>query len=292
MNSISRYLRYIAVAAVAAAIGISASNVFGQDESRENTKERSFCSSDNWSGDKVSYRDLREMTLTSTGSLNVDSGQNGGISVKGEERSDVLVRACVQTMGATEAEAKSLASAIRVETSPAVKAVSSAGDNHWSVSYQILVPRATNLQLAAHNGGISISGVDGAADFETMNGGVRLTNLSGDVKGRTTNGGVNIVLSGTSWRGSGLDVRTTNGGVRILMPLNYSAHVETSTVNGGVSSDIPGLNVDREDIAGSRVHGSRAVRISTDINGGGAPIRVVTTNGGVKIGTTEKRVTP
>jgi len=29
---------------------------------------------------------------------------------------------------------------------------------------------------------------------------------------------------------------------------------------------------------------NRAVRINTDLNGGGAPIRVVTTNGGVKIG--------
>jgi hypothetical protein len=214
MNILSRNLKYIAAAAVTAAIGITAASAFGQEAgSKDNTRsEKSFCSGENWSGNNVSLRDLREMTIPASGTLNVNGGQNGSISVKGKERSDVLVRACVQTMGATEIEAKSLASAIRVETSPAITAVSSAGDNHWSVSYEVLVPRSTNMQLAAHNGGISISGVDGSADFETTNGGVRLANVSGDVNGRTTNGGVDVVLSGNAWRGSGLDVKTTNGG--------------------------------------------------------------------------------
>src|SRR2546430_4505707 len=37
--------------------------------------------------------------------------------------------------------------------------------------------------------------------------------------------------------GEELNVRTTNGGVNLVMPDNYSAHLETSTVNGNVSSD-------------------------------------------------------
>ena len=66
---------------------------------KEKLKERSssFCSDNNWSsGDKVSYHDLREMTVAAGGVLDVDAGQNSGISVKGENRSDVLVRACIQ----------------------------------------------------------------------------------------------------------------------------------------------------------------------------------------------------
>jgi hypothetical protein len=115
-----------------------------------------------------------------------------------------------------------------------------------------------------------------------MNGGVSLVNLSGDVKGKTTNGGVHIVLSGNSWHGSGLDVTTTNGGVHISMPENYAAHVEAGTVNGGFSSDIPALNVTTEDVKGDWGH-SRAKRIETNLNGGGPPIKVTTTNGGVHI---------
>ena len=75
------------------------------------------------------------------------------------------------------------------------------------------------------------------------------------------------------------------------MPENYAAHVETGTVNGGFSSDIPSLNVEKTtDEYGRR---QRPTKVSTDINGGGAPIRVSTTNGGVRISTpggSEKKV--
>ena len=279
MNYLSRNLRHIASACIALAIGMAGVNAFAQ----ERRSERGFCSNENWSSDgRSSASDVREIPLSATGSLSVDSNQNGGISVMGEERGNVLVRACIQAWGSSEAEAKALAAAIRINTSGTIKADNPSGDKNWSVSYQILVPRSTDLNLTAHNGGIHIRGVNGTAEFETQNGGVHLSDVSGSVKGRTTNGGVHVELTGTSWRGSGLDVTTTNGGVHVSMPRNYAAHVETGTVNGGFKSNIPGLAV--EDKEG---YGHRAKRVSADINGGGAPIRIVTTNGGVKIGSSE-----
>lgn len=287
MAFISRNLRHIAVLSVAIAIGVSAANTYGQQERDKSGKEKSkaFCSNNNWSGDdKVSASDLRELSVAASSSLVVDAGKNGGVSVKGEDRSDVLVKACVQAWGTSEEAAKAAAGSIRINTSGTIKAESSGEDRNWSVSYQILVPRSTNLNLKAHNGGISISGVDGSSEFETVNGGINISNLSGSVKGRTTNGGVNVSLSGTSWRGSGLDVITTNGGVNITMPENYAATVETGTVNGGFKSDIPSLNVTEENIKGDDWSAkSRAKRIQTAFNGGGAPIKIITTNGGVKI---------
>ncbi len=293
MKSINRNLSYLAVALMALVIGTAAVSAFGQDDAKSRAKaekaehktehkDKGFCSSNNWSSDdRVSTNELREMTVVSTGSLNVDGRQNGGVSVKGEDRSDVLIRACVQAWGKTDEAAKSLASNVKIGTDGKIRAENSDSDNNWSVSYDIRVPRSTNLNLTAHNGGVSISNVDGTAEFETQNGGVFLSNVSGNYKGRTMNGGVFVKLAGTGWKGGGLDVTTTNGGVNIEMPENYAAHVETGTVNGGFSSDIRGLEMPKSDENGRR----RASRISTDINGGGAPIRVVTTNGGVRIGT-------
>ena len=140
--------------------------------------------------------------------------------------------------------------------------------------------------LNAHNGGISINSVDGTLNFETSNGGVSLYDVAGDVKGRTTNGGVNVSLSGSSWKGSGLDVTTTNGGVNLSLPENYAANIETGTVNGGFNSDIASLNIEKPD-RGER--GSRPLKINAPINGGGAPIRVVTTNGGVRINSADRK---
>ena len=111
--------------------------------------------------------------------------------------------------------------------------------------------------------------------------------VAGDVRGRTMNGGVNVMFAGNSWKGSGLDITTTNGGVHLSMPDTYAANIETGTVNGGFKSDIPALNVTTEDIRGGNRH-SRATRLNMALNGGGAPIRVLTTNGGVKISSTTK----
>jgi DUF4097 and DUF4098 domain-containing protein YvlB len=240
-------------------------------------KEKGFCS-ENWSSnDKESYRELREMNVAAGGVLDVDAGRNGGVSVRGDNRSDILIRACVQAWGATQGDAKAAADSVKISTGSSVRA-DGADESNYSVSFQIFVPRNTDLRLKAHNGGISISSVDGNLQFETMNGGVSLDNVGGDVKGRTTNGGVNVNLIGNSWRGNGLEVQTSNGGVHISMPETFAANIETGTVNGGFSSDIPSLTVEKDDQG--RVRNKHVV---ASLNGGGAPIRVSTTNGGVRI---------
>ncbi|PYT00327.1 MAG: hypothetical protein DMF63_07065 [Acidobacteria bacterium] len=275
-------------AAIAAALlFLSTTILFGQAESAgkyngDKAKNREFCSSDWSNGDRVSVRDLREMTLPASGSLSVDGGRNGGIRVKGSERSDIVVRACVQAWGTTDEAAKAAVAGVKISTSGGTIRAEGVGEENYSVSYELLVPRSIDLNLRAQNGGIGISGVEGRLEFETQNGGVHLDNVAGDVKGRTTNGGVHVDLAGNSWKGSGLDVSTTNGGVHLSMPNSYAANVETGTTNGGFHSDIPALSVDTENVKGPTRH-QRATRLNTVLNGGGAPIRLITTNGGVHI---------
>ena len=102
--------------------------------------------------------------------------------------------------------------------------------------------------------------------------GVTLARLAGDVHGATTNGGLHIELVGDHWDGKGLDVETVNGGVKMSIPANYSGHLETGTTNGHTEADFP--------IA---VHGPLGKAMSFDLGNGGATVRVITTNGGVKI---------
>ena len=269
------------VAFVLSGIDVSAQDK-EKDKYNNKTYSREFCSNDWSNGDKVSGRDLREVTV-SGGSLTVDGKRNGGIQVRGENRSDILIRACVQTWANTAEAAQAMAKEIRLETTGTVRAEGVSEENGWSVSYQILVPRSTNLKLTTMNGGISISDVEGTMEFDAKNGGIHLNNLAGSVKGRTTNGGLHIELTGNTWKGDGIDVETTNGGVHLSMASNYAARFETRTVNGGFKSDIAGLEVEKEkDENGYRRQG---VNIRRDLNGGGALVRVITTNGGVQIGT-------
>lgn len=272
------YFRFFLLSAIVCLFSFAG---FAQEKDERKMKQKEFCSG-NWSGDgKISFHEAREMTVSPTSLLTVDGKRNGGIRVVGENRNDILVRACVQTWAETEEAAQALARSIRIQTGSLITA-DMPEEFKGSVSYEIHVPRMTNLKLMAHNGGISISSVEGALEFETKNGGVSLSDVAGEVKGRTTNGGVSVKLSGASWRGSGLDVETTNGGVNLVMPENYAARIETGTVNGGFKSDIAALNVEKDDDSDQN-RWNRKKQINAELNGGGAPIRVVTKNGGIKI---------
>lgn len=228
--------------------------------------------------DTYRHCEVREQRLPA-GPLAVDAGQNGGIRVEGWDGSDILVRAVVQTSARDEADAKRLAGDVEIRAGGG--RVSATGPERtsgrrewWSVNYRISVPRNTNLDLNANNGGITIASVAGTIRFDTTNGGVRLIDLGGEVNGRTRNGGLRVALGGTAWEGAGLDVETSNGGVTLAIPEPYNAQLETRTVNGGFRFDYP-----------LTLTGELAPRrgISTTIGAGGAPVRVRTTNGGVRI---------
>ena len=254
---------------------------------KEARYNKEFCSNNNWNnGDKVSTSELRELTVAANGRLEVDGARNGGISVRGENRSDVLVRACVQTWGSSEQEAKSLASSVRVNTGAVIKADGPSEENGWSVSYEIRAPRNSNLLLRAKNGGISVKSIDGDIDVNTVNGGVSIADAAGTVRGKTTNGGLNVQLVGAGWKGSGLDLETTNGGVNLSLPSNFAANVEAGTVNGGFSSDFPGLQVEKR---ADHQYGPQPKKVAASINGGGAQVRVVTTNGGIRINSSDAK---
>jgi hypothetical protein len=216
-----------------------------------------------------------QMIAASGGTITVDGRKNGGVSVKGWGRNEIFVRAKIQTWANTEAEAQALAGQVRIETAGAnihAEGPEQGNRQGWAVSFEVSVPRNSNLSLKAHNGGVSIADVRGQIEFGAMNGGVSLKRLAGNVKGHTMNGGLSIELAGNGWDGEGMDVKTTNGGVSLSIPENYSAHLETGTVNGGLRSDIP-----------ITVQGEVKRELSVNLGSGGQKIRAFTTNGGVSI---------
>ena len=195
--------------------------------------------------------------------------------MKGWDRNEVLVRSRVQASAPTQAEADDTAKQIRVQTGggriyaegPAMRE-----DHNWSVSYEVFIPRRSDVSLKTYNGGLTIADVTGHIDFTALNGGVVLRRVGGNVQGSTTNGGLVVELSGDRWDGETLDVRTTNGGIVMSVPENYSAHLETGTVNGNLSIDFP-----------VTVQGRITRELAVNLGSGGATVRAMTTNGGVKI---------
>jgi DUF4097 and DUF4098 domain-containing protein YvlB len=249
-------------------------------ESQAQGQERELRCREEWYNKRlVGQCEIKEQTLPATrGTINVDATRNGGISVKGWDRNEILLRARLQTAAETADAARSLLSQIRLDTGARIHAEGPERTEnlHWDVTYEIFVPRQSDLSLQTYNGGIYIADVRGRIEFEGMNGGAHLKRLAGHVRGSTTNGGIRVELAGSNWDGEGMDVSTTNGGVRITMPENYSARLETRTVNGSLNVDFP-----------ITVQGRVGKELSLNLGQGGATVRAVTTNGGVSVGRKE-----
>jgi hypothetical protein len=233
------------------------------DDRRSRARER-FCE----------VRDTRLSAPATT--LLVDGRDNGGVTIYGWDRNEVLVRALISANSDTRGEAQALAKDIKIETDGhrirADGPRTQSRYEYWSVSYEVWVPKKTNLDAEAHNGGVSVEGVEGRMQLHTVNGGVHLRDVAGDVRAETTNGGATAYLTGSTWRGTGLDLQTTNGGVTLDIPRNYNADLETGTVNGGFEIEFP-----------VTVQGFVGRRITSKLGNGGPRIRAYTTNGGVRI---------
>ncbi|MDF7813437.1 DUF4097 family beta strand repeat-containing protein [Hymenobacter sp. YC55] len=231
---------------------------------------------DNWSdGRRQNICEIRDLTMAAPGAgqtLTIDGRRNGGITVRGWDGADVRVRARVQSWGRSS-DAQAQVKDVQIKSSGnTLRAEAGSGDDNWSVSYEVFVPRKTALALTTYNGGISIDGVQAPITFEAYNGGISLANLGGDVHGSTKNGGVSVRLSGNKWEGKGLDVTTTNGGITWRIPESYSAQLKTQTVHGGLSTDYP-----------ITVTGKIGRGLDTKLGQGGALVSAVTTNGGITL---------
>jgi hypothetical protein len=160
---------------------ITASGIYAQ--SKTENKTNGFCSKAdvfNSGFGGITNHELREINLPARSLLTVTVGRHGNISIRGEEnRSEILVRACVQTWANSDEAARALSRRIRIGMGSIIRpeAGTNENENIWSVStvsFDILVPRTTNLNLSTWNGNISILDVEGILQFKAFNGNLGL----------------------------------------------------------------------------------------------------------------------
>ena len=261
------------VLATAAAVGLPA----------QRNRDRDFgLSQEEWCGEarRSDVCEVREETVSNVKVVDVDARGNGGVHVRGWDGSDVHVRARVVVYADSDAEAKQIASEIKLVTTGGRIRIDGPSrernwrDRGWSAAFELEVPRSSELLVGATNGGVIVRDVRGRMDLRTVNGGITLDDVSGEIRGETTNGGVDIRMTGDKWDGPALEVRTVNGGINLALPPNLSAELDARAVNGGIRIDYPvtvsGLISSRRELRGT-------------IGSGGPRIRVSATNGGITI---------
>jgi DUF4097 and DUF4098 domain-containing protein YvlB len=139
------------------------------------------------------------------------------------------------------------------------------------VKYTVRVPVGAEVKFTTVNGGVDVTGLSGRVTAETTNGGVTARDISGTIDASTTNGGVDVELTRLGEGGAKLEC--TNGGIKLRLPADSKASISASITNGGI--DANGLTLETTESTRRRLEGR--------MNGGGAPIHIEGTNGGIRI---------
>ncbi|HEY1434993.1 MAG TPA: hypothetical protein VGG65_06430 [Thermoanaerobaculia bacterium] len=165
--------------------------------------------------------------------LRVRIPENSGARVRGADRADFEIVLC------KAAPSKAGLDAITATHEGGTLSVRGPLDGDW-VGYLIIsAPKGAAMDVSGESGPIALSGLSGRVTVRSENGPISVTDSSGDIDARaqngpisargdggrlhlsTENGPIAVALSGSAWKGDGLDARAVNGPVTLAVPAGY-----------------------------------------------------------------------
>jgi DUF4097 and DUF4098 domain-containing protein YvlB len=124
-------------------------------------------------------------------------------------------------------------------------------------------------RLGTSGGGITIVDATGDLDLSTLGGSINLKSADGKVTAATSGGSVRAEVRVNR----GIDLRSSGGPITLLIPEGVRASIDAHTSGGSVQSDLPVTRTEAE--LHSRLRGT--------LNGGGEPIVLDSSGGGIHI---------
>jgi DUF4097 and DUF4098 domain-containing protein YvlB len=133
-------------------------------------------------------------------------------------------------------------------------------------------------KLETAGGGIRLSSATGAVRANTAGGGIKLARLTSGVQAETANGGIEAEF--ITARVTETHLATTAGDIIVYLPSDVAVTIKAAieVANGHkIYSDFPGLKISSE--GGN--YGPKQVFGEGSLNGGGAVMKVHTSNGNI-----------
>jgi len=222
---------------------------------------------------------------------------NGKITAEATDGNELIVEGHKTAKARSDEAAKELLakleireeageSTVRVESRPPRLSGFSGHEIEWTIK----VPKGVILDLRTTNGGVRLNNLTNEVHAKSTNGGVRGVNIDPTlVEASTVNGGIEFELTTPLETSDSIDMEAVNGGVTLQLLPESKASIEAHCVNGGVKVE-EGLQIKRDDEEQGPGHEfERRRRLNGTMNGGGAHVRMSTTNGGVRLSLVEGR---
>lgn len=264
---------------------------------------------------------VKTYSLSSNGRFSIDN-HNGQIEIESWDRNEVEIEV-IERRGNRDdrIEIEIVYSADRISVHTEYPDRNNRSFNFFRgensrADYKIRVPRNVSLISDTHNGDIRIRVINGRVDAGTHNGNIFIEEVTGDVTGESHNGDVDFrritgEIEGQTHNGditidgsqsSGIRATTHNGTIRGDFTVDENGRYDFSSHNGGITISIPedskfdlvayarrnsfssDFPYDDDSDRGRRYNrGNRETRIASTVNGGGASVRISTSNGRVRL---------
>lgn len=213
--------------------------------------------------------------LNADGVVSLDS-INGRVEIVGWDKNEVSVEA--EKIASDDAGLKRIE--IVVDASPARVAIKTKHEKKWfslsfkraEVRYTLRVPATASLRkIDVVNADVTVRGVRGYVDLESVNGSIDADGLTAGGRFDTVNGSIRAAFTKLS-AGDRIVLDTVNGSCTATLPADAAFTLKADSVNGSISCDFP-ITIGKS----GRSHLNGAV------NGGGAEIVLDSVNGGLSV---------
>ena len=171
----------------------------------------------------------RQAPITTGSKLYVETS-SGSITITGGDVTECSVIATICGRAPTKEEAQQLAEQVKIELETAgdtltVKADKPPSKNRRSISisYDITVPKQTNIECASSYGAIELANIEGTASGKTSSGPIEAKNIEGSVNLDTSYGSVNC----RNITGDNITVKSSSGSITAEI-IKGSAQLTTS----------------------------------------------------------------
>jgi hypothetical protein len=182
-----------------------------------------------------------------SGSVLVAETSYGPIKVRGTDTNDCSVFAAISVHAPTKQEAVEIAEKVNIELERAGKMLTVRAHKPLlkskrsiSISYQITVPKKTNIDCANSYGSIECNDINGQIQADTSYGDVKCRNIiSEELNAGSSYGHIYIEYSDLAPAEIQADVSNSYGGIDFTTPPGFTGQVELSTSYGSVKTDLP-----------------------------------------------------
>ncbi len=232
----------------------------------------------------------REVSFYPGGKVELTLALPGDVRISGWDRPVVTVEMEKIVYRLPEDQARALASQYPLQvrhtqtvvTIRVIPPVKTPADIEANLTIRVPKQR-TDIKLTMIKGDLALQDISGWVEATLTEGSMETRSVSGYFSGLTKSGDIEADLTGRRWEGFGFTAVTHLGKVLLRLPAQYSAALQLETREGALSIDYPEQLVDGESIPLTAVAKKKGRSLSATVGEGGAPIRLMTMLGDVRL---------